>query len=284
MYNERQRFGNVVSTRLNTGGHPKCIVFVKAMNVSDDSGRISALESRKDIQALRLFVMLAKAQRYSEEEQVFGLFLAMQWYTTEAIAYWSSDFLRTPAAMHTRKTCLQAMERVTSAFKGIKRNADGKYGSTGHTMLMNPAERNQGSERYAELCEHVAGIRRASHELCKVPQPLKVKDMLQALNKIDGVYGDQVCYKNMRAVRCIAAAMDWLWQDQEDCWTRWRTMSGGMKAKCKRLFVWEYHEAMHMRDELRKKIHKKYSLADLICFVCLMPRPGGKRREGKSMD
>jgi len=243
--------------------------FMTAMSVEDDSGPISALDSRKDIQALKLFVMLAKAKNYSEEEQVFGLFLALQWYTMEAIAYWSSEFLRTPAAQHTGQTCLMAMEGVVSAFKGIKRR-NGKFGSTGSSLLRNPAERNPGKKRYSQLCEHVAGMRRASEALCKVPQPLKVKDMLQALNEINGEYDDRVCYKNMRAVRSIAAAMDWRWQDDEDSWTRWRSMSGGMKAKCKSLLVWEYREAMRMRDELRKKIHDKYSLADLICFVCLM--------------
>ena len=59
------------------------MVFMKARPVEDDSGPITALASRKDIQTLRLFVTLAKAQHYSEEEQVstFGNPLGItSWY------------------------------------------------------------------------------------------------------------------------------------------------------------------------------------------------------------
>ena len=49
----------------------------------------------------------------------------------------------------------------------------------------------------------------------------------------------------------------------------WRSMSKSVSEKCKGMYIWEYEEALIIRDELRQS-SSEYSFADLVCYVCLM--------------
>jgi hypothetical protein len=265
----KQRRSNITD-RANTKGHCKADVFVKERSQTDDIGLIWRLRERDDIRAVKLLRILCVSKKVWKQDQdvIFALTFGMQLYFSETIAYWAAGFLATKPNMHTEATVWKCMKQVTETWRGIKRQADGGYANTGMCMTMNPSERQDGSVRYKVLSSDLAGVRMMARQMASISHPVQVREALSCL--VDNVaYDNQVSYKNMRLIRSIAASMGWVWADTEQCWHSWRSMSKSVSEKCKGLYIWDYEEALIIRDVLRQ-FSSDYCFADLVCYVCLM--------------
>ena len=211
---------------------------------------------------------LSKKEWKKGQHCIFALMFGMQLYFSETIAYWAASFLAINPNLHTEATVWKCMKLVSETWRGIKRQADGCYANQGISMTKNPSERRDGSVRYKALSSRVAGVRMMSTHMAMLHSPVHVKEALACLVDSEE-YDDKVSYKNMRLIRLIGTAMQWVWADTEQCWHAWRSMSSSVAEKCKGMYIWDYEEALTIRDEMRKHC-SEYSFPDLICYVCLM--------------
>ena len=265
----KQRRSNITD-RANTKGHCKADVFVKERSQTDKIGLIWRLRERVDIRAVMLLRMLCLSKKEWKEDQhcIFAVTFGVQLYFSETIAYWAAGFLAKKPNMHTEATVWKCMKQITETWRGIKRQADGGYANKGMRMTMNPSERQDGSVRYKALSSDVAGVRLMARQMARLSHPVHVRETLSCL--VDNVvYDNQVSYKNLRLIRSIGAAMGWVWADTEQCWHAWRSMSSDVSERCKAMYIWDYEEALIIRDALRQ-FSREYSFAGLVCYLCLM--------------
>jgi hypothetical protein len=241
------------------------------MNQVDEAGGIWLLAQREDIRGVTMLksLCISKQAWRREADIVFALIFGMQLYYAPSICYWAAAFLATNPDYHTEATVKGCITEVSRAWKGIKRKSDGSIGSVGSSMTKNPSERVDGTVRYMKLIKRMDAVRVVARRISERSHPVLVADMLQCLNALAPIYDDAVCYKNLRLIRSIVAALGGVWADTEACWKAWRSMSTHVTRKCKELCIYQYEDAVIIRDALRKHC-AKYSFADLICYTCLM--------------
>ena len=204
------------------------------------------------------------------ENIVVAMLFAAQVSQLEPMCYWASSFLETDPHMHTSASIEDAWMRLASTWRGIKRRSDGTYGTAGTGMLGCRAERSDGETRYLALAAALPEVWRFAEAVCLEVsrKTTTVRGMLTALEVLAPVYDGKVSYGNLRCLRLIVCGLGCTWADSEDCWSIWRRMSAGMPAKCRQLHIYDYDQALLIRNMLRRRQHD-YSLADLICYACL---------------
>ena len=224
------------------------------------------LTNRGDIKALKFLKQMCRATNNwkTDEATIMAITFGIQLYFTETIAFWSAAFLDMHPWAHNQQSAAECMATTMKRFKHIRKTTEN--GSI--SMLKNPSERSCGSIRYGKLCKNIEDIKQMTVRMTQISHPVAVVDLLQTLC-VPGVYDEKTNYKNLRLVRCVAEAMEWQWADTDACWKIWRHMSSHVTAKCKELMIWDYRDAIAVRDLLRRH-SAKYSFADLICYVCLM--------------
>ena len=100
---------------------------------------------------------------------------------------------------------------------------------------------------------------------------IDVPKVLKALG--DGpctVFDSRICYKNLRLIRVLCLTTALVPADTMQAWHVWRSMSKHVEKVTWNYGLWDYEDALKMRDGIReRKKSPKYSFADLICFICL---------------
>ena len=77
-------------------------------------------------------------------------------------------------------------------------------------------------------------------------------------------------YRVVRFVRSLSIALGHGLADSEENWCAYRNMSKGIAGKCRSRGVFEYAEAIRVRDAIRQnKQVPEYGLGYLICAPCL---------------
>ena len=153
-----------------------------------------------------------------------------------------------------------------------------KKNGRGISALKNPSERRSGLVRCKLLvqeCERWWGLSKSLADILRQTGPTSIAKLLQTLAaaNMNAWTGDPT-YANIRMTRALVFMMDGVFADSADEWKALFKMSKAVKDKVVAMGFEEYETAMEHRDAMRRFLNSPaYSLADLVCYTCLLSDP-----------
>ena len=146
-------------------------------------------------------------------------------------------------------------------------------GNIGLSVLKNPSERRSGVTRFIRLSKEIDVWRNcAEHLAAHFDTTFKI--VLRSVLKILSdsklrTYDHKPLYKNIRVIRALVTSIGKTFADTPDCWSIWRHMSKNIRVVVFASGLWDFEDAVRFRDAMAKTLNEAYTLADLLCFMCL---------------
>ena len=181
------------------------------------------------------------------------------------------------SAIVSRRILRRARDDVKKHFAKVKVNSKGvlKCSTHGKSAIKNPMERRCGSVRYGKLVAEYEKWQKVSAELSVLFTGRRVAVSVSTvqqkiLHGLGKAYTKTTKYAVTRFARALIYAFDCQFADTSEDWEEYRSMSDHVATVVRRWGVGEYDVALAVRNALRTRLQNElYSLADLICFLCL---------------
>ena len=221
-------------------------------------------------------------KRLSLSNAIFLFAFALTFYWSWPMHFFTVHCLSVPPKRWNAKFLRLALFKTIAYVAGIK-VFQGKYSSKGLSVTKNPSERRTGAVRYGQLVNQDQRWQKTAMALAAFLTNAKKSRKLVELEPIIRIIrrghlksypGKVVTYGILRFVRLLVQAYGLRFKDTErDYWYLYRC-SAHVKNVYNKLGIGDnYRVAISCRDGLRTRTgNPHYSLSDLTCYVCLLPK------------
>jgi hypothetical protein len=261
---------------------PKMIAWFFLRKVSqfvDETGsRIRCAYDRSDIRSLiALCSMSSNSVNWGQPGHAFlALTLAYPFYWNWPMQHFMSQLWFVSGTMVTRQQLTAAMRSTAQAFKGLQvRHGVLVAKPPGKSPIQNPSERRPGTVAIRKLISCLPEVKTCMAKLATdyfKGAPISVKEVYDFLLQQELPIWSRSCkYSTIRYIRAMIAAFGFPYADTEQDWVLMRSMSNHVADQIKLLHLSDYLTVIRLRDYMRETFDRRYSLSDLIVFICLAP-------------